>query len=374
MRSDAPSNTTDKKVKQLSDKWITHRVQTKLPQNVIRAFGQPNMYVALWFRQGKPVLGQAWNDSGVMQCAFGCDEKVFKGKDVGNGTIQLLMYEGNHVTNNFYYEWVSLSEWKSAPKDNSTRELVLCGSLSPIFWKEKCVLGGFDTTTETAVFAECDNFLKVNDASTLGKMLLLFRNTGGGPPGCLCVQCADSSSRTSKLLIVNDWGDFCVGSQWPTDKPIMRALNRPLNTPRGPQDHFVSLWYHHGKPCMGRAWNNVGKIDASFVDSGREFTGEIVGSLQMLVEIPATAAGFEYCWLPYEQASRYIDKDFAPVHMSHVAPCVVQMGPYEILGSVNLKQERAEAAFDGRVITLDGPKIQKLKVLCRKDRDDTLAI
>ena len=35
--------------------------------------------------------------------------------------------------------------------------------------------------------------------------------------------------------------------------------------------------------------------------SNHEFTGEVIGSLQMLVKIPATTAGFEYCWLPYEQ-------------------------------------------------------------------------
>lgn len=74
--------------------------------------------------------------------------------------------------------------------------------------------------------------------------------------------------------------------------------------------------------------------------------------MQMLVELPATAAGFEYCWLPYEQvfaklrrtlistvtgkcfkASRYIDKDFAPVHLSHVAPCVIHIDTFELLGN-----------------------------------------
>ncbi|KAK5977091.1 hypothetical protein GCK32_019340 [Trichostrongylus colubriformis] len=69
-----------------------------------------------------------------------------------------------------------------------------------------------------------------------------------------------------------------------------------------------------------------------------------------------------------------MDKDFAPVHLSYIAPCVVQVDAYEILGSVNLKKERAEAAMNGRVMTLEGPKIRKLKVLCRKDRDDTMTI
>ncbi|KHJ75091.1 hypothetical protein OESDEN_25293 [Oesophagostomum dentatum] len=205
-------------------------------------------------------------------------------------------------------------------------------------------------------------------------MLVLVRTINGGPPGCTCEQCSSDEHASKNPLMVNDWGDFCCGSLWPADKPIMRALNRPMNTPRGPQDHFVALWYRHGRPLMGRAWNDNGKINASFVDSNHEFTGDVIGSLQMLVKLPATTAGFEYCWLPYEQASRYIDKDFAPVHMSHVAPCVIQAEDFELLGSVNLKQERAEVAFDGHVHVLDGPKIRQLQVLCRKDRDDTMVI
>nr|CDJ88778.1 Protein K08F8.5, isoform b [Haemonchus contortus] len=239
----------DKKAQ--DDTWSNQQVHKTFPQNAVRVVGQPNTYVALWYHCGKPVMGRAWNDCGVMQ----------------------------------------------------------------------------------------------------------LENTA-----------------TQKPLVVNDWGDFVCGSPWPVDKPIMKALNRPLNTPKGEQEQFVSLWYRHGKPCMGRAWNSNGKIDASFVDAGHEFTGHLVGSMQMLVELPATAVGFEYCWLPYKEASVYMDKDFAPVHMSYVAPCVIQLDPYEILGSVNLKHERAEVAIDGRVMTLEGPKIRELMVLCRKDRDDTMTI
>ncbi|ETN70017.1 hypothetical protein NECAME_00965 [Necator americanus] len=293
--------------------------------------------------------------------------------DIEGGTIKLLVYEGNHVTNHFYYEWVPLAKWKVECKSN--RERVQCNGSVPIFWKEKAVLGNYDIHEQKASFAVSDSFVEIANLSTLGEMSVLVRNTNGGPPECTCAQCSSDADHASKnQLMVNDWGDFCCGNLWPADKPIMRALNRPLNTPRGPQDHFVALWYRHGKPLMGRAWNDDGKINASFVDSNHEFSGKIIGSLQMLVAMQATAAGFEYCWLPYEQASRYIGKDFAPVHMSYVAPCVIQVDKFEILGSVNLKKERAEASFDGRIITLDGPAIRTLKVLCRKDRDDTMVI
>lgn len=44
-------------------------------------------------------------------------------------------------------------------------------------------------------------------------------------------------------------------------------------------------------------------------------------------------------------------------------------------GQVNLKKERAEAAFNGQVIVKEGPlQLNHLMVLCRKDRDDTFTI
>ena len=27
---------------------------------------------------------------------------------------------------------------------------------------------------------------------------------------------------------------------------------------------YVALWYKHGKPCHGRAWNNNGVVECSF--------------------------------------------------------------------------------------------------------------
>uniref|UniRef100_A0A7I4XTJ8 DUF2804 domain-containing protein n=1 Tax=Haemonchus contortus TaxID=6289 RepID=A0A7I4XTJ8_HAECO len=350
LRSDAVSlparDMEDKKAQ--DDTWSNQQVHKTFPQNAVRVVGQPNTYVALWYHCGKPVMGRAWNDCGVMQCAFAVDQKAFTGMEVGNGTIQLLIYKGTHVQNHFYYDWITLSTWKSSNSENGKgkMELVHRESSAPIFWKERSVLGNYDIDSQKASFVDADKFSEVSDSATLANMLVLVRNTGGGPPGCPCTQCMLENTATQKPLVVNDWGDFVCGSPWPVD------------------------------------------------NAGHEFTGHLVGSMQMLVELPATAVGFEYCWLPYKEASVYMDKDFAPVHMSYVAPCVIQLDPYEILGkssvtsyrcqacwsslsfsgSVNLKHERAEVAIDGRVMTLEGPKIRELMVLCRKDRDDTMTI
>ena len=58
--------------------------------------------------------------------------------------------------------------------------------------------------------------------------------------------------------------------------------------------------YRHGQPLMGRAWREDGRLRASFSDGEHEFTGQPLGSLQLLGQLPSLAAGFEYCWLPYE--------------------------------------------------------------------------
>ncbi|VDO20117.1 unnamed protein product [Haemonchus placei] len=51
------------------DTWSNQQVHKTFPQNAVRVVGQPNTYVALWYHCGKPVMGRAWNDCGVMQCA-----------------------------------------------------------------------------------------------------------------------------------------------------------------------------------------------------------------------------------------------------------------------------------------------------------------
>ena len=117
-------------------------------------------------------------------------------------------------------------------------------------------------------------------------------------------------------------------------------------------------------------------MKASFTDQGREYTGEGVGSLQTLVQLPPTATGFDYIWMPYGQASKYQEKDYAPVHISHVAPCVLLTKEnHELLGQVDLKRERAETTWMGQPLVKEGPlQLNHLMVLCRRDRDDTFTI
>ncbi|KHJ75569.1 hypothetical protein OESDEN_24815 [Oesophagostomum dentatum] len=199
------------------DKWKLQKISTTFPRNAVRVVNEPNMYVALWPRKDAPIMGSAWNDCGVVQCAFAADKKVFKGSQIEGGSIQLLIYEGNHVTNQFYYDWLPLLKWEFI-EGNGRRELVQSGEAVPIFWKEKKALGNYDLDKKTATFAIADKFEEITEKNELKNMLVLVRTINGGPPGCTCEQCSSDEHASKNPLMVNDWGDFCCGSLWPADK------------------------------------------------------------------------------------------------------------------------------------------------------------
>lgn len=160
-------------------------------------------------------------------------------------------------------------------------------------------------------------------------------------------------------------------------RKLILALGRPLRTPAGPQKQFVALWYRHGRPVMGRAWPEAGRLSASFSNEDKEFSGRSVGGMQLLVQPPSSAAGFVYVWKPLGAALRSdpAAKDCQPVHINFVAPCVVVTREgFELLGGANLKEETAQSSFNGRTLRFAGKEIQHFQVLCRKICHDTIQI
>ncbi|TKR61502.1 hypothetical protein L596_028604 [Steinernema carpocapsae] len=196
--------------------------------------------------------------------------------------------------------------------------------------------------------------------------------------GCpSCDGCpADEQTTQAPRVMLNEWIDCREGDDFPTDKQVIRALGRPLKAEIGNQDQYVVLWWRHGVPLMGRAWNAHGKILASFADTEREYTGVTVGLMSYLIELHPLMAGFDYGWKPYREAAKHGGKEWHPVHINFMSPCVLVYGDKqtEILGGANLKDEYAVAAIDGKVIKLMGKEIQACQILCRKDRDDTASI
>ena len=53
---------------------------------------------------------------------------------------------------------------------------------------------------------------------------------------------------------------------------------------KGEQNQYVALWYKHGKPVCGRAWNNGGVVECSFPFKDKELTGkkDLGGQIQIL--------------------------------------------------------------------------------------------
>lgn len=51
-----------------------------------------NMYVALWYKNGKPIHGYAWNDGGVVQASFPYNTAELTGKENLGGMIQVSLF------------------------------------------------------------------------------------------------------------------------------------------------------------------------------------------------------------------------------------------------------------------------------------------
>uniref|UniRef100_A0A915LP22 Uncharacterized protein n=1 Tax=Meloidogyne javanica TaxID=6303 RepID=A0A915LP22_MELJA len=71
------------------DTWAFNPIGSPFPENPVKVLGQQNMYVALWYKNGKPVHGYAWNDGGVVQASFPYGKAELTGKEDLGGMIQV---------------------------------------------------------------------------------------------------------------------------------------------------------------------------------------------------------------------------------------------------------------------------------------------
>lgn len=83
-----------------------------------------------------------------------------------------------------------------------------------------------------------------------------------------------------------------------------------------------------------------------------------------MISLPASAAGFDYSWQPFKVAAKYGDKEWHPVHINYVAPCVITFGKdkFEVLGGANMKEEVAYGTFNGHVLKFMGKDVQDFHV------------
>jgi len=206
--------------------------------------------------------------------------------------------------------------------------------------------------------------------NVLSDMYIIVRELKGGPPTCECTTCKGEPPKEKVML--NAWTDLKEGDPFPASKTI-RALFKSLNTLPGEKaDQYVALWYQQGEPVMGRIWNDNGKIAANFSWGGNEYKNK-VGSMQVLFEQPEHVRGFDYDWKPYPEAASFGAKEWHPVHVESrgkgdISPGVITVDGKQILGKVDVKNEKACYGYGGKEQVIVGTAVHSSMVLCRKAR------
>ncbi|KAL6738313.1 hypothetical protein Aduo_011874 [Ancylostoma duodenale] len=363
------------------DTWAFQKIGTAFPPNPVKVIGQQNMYVALWYKHGKPIHGRSWNNGGVVECSFPYKKAELRTAQQLEGNIQVLQYTGDHNTQGFWYEWIP---YKDRFEKTEARQLLRCGDSFPILWKDRpegALLGYVDNKTEIALFS-CDGKVYEKKGGELSDMYIIMRNTVGGPPFCECAHCPKAPPPPSvpapgpppPRVMIDEWMDIRAGDPWP-DRQLVKALDKTLDNtiPGENPDQYVALWYQAGEPVMGRVWNENGKVAANFCWNKNEYKGN-VGSIQVLVHLSEHVRGFDYSWIPFPQAASFDkNKEWIPVHVDNtkgdISSGVITFDGKQILGKVDVKNERSAAGFGGKENMLVGPACaNNTVVLCRKAR------
>ncbi|KAK6055188.1 hypothetical protein COOONC_07308 [Cooperia oncophora] len=231
------------------DTWAFQPIGAPFPDNPVRVPGQQNMYVALWYKHGKPIHGRAWNDNGGVQCSFPFNKVELCGaKDLG-GLIQILTYKVRNAN----------QKLRSKPMNEKHRPDIAsrCGQSTPVIVACKDGqqrIGYLDLSTEIALVSYNGKSESLAGGPA-NELLGIFRNLRPPPTG---------------VKIYEDlWADLKYGDNFPTN--VVPADNRQLKTETGPMNQYVALWYKHGEPVFGRAFPSpAGKLMATFGANNQE--------------------------------------------------------------------------------------------------------
>jgi len=175
-------------------------------------------------------------------------------------------------------------------------------------------------------------------------------------------------------VMLNEWDDFRVGDPFPTEGSYIKALFRSLDTlPGEDKDQYIALYYKMGEPIFGRVWNQDGKIAANFGWFGNEYRNQVGSKIYLLVDLPENVRGFDYAWKAFPEAAAFEpSKEWIPVHVDHykgnISPGVLIVDEKEILGKVDVRNERASYGYGGSEKVVVGPAVHTTQVLCRKAR------
>lgn len=307
------------------------------------------MYVALWYKFGKPIHGRAWNNNGVVECSFPYSKVELTGaRDLG-GQIQVLTYQGDFNSLGYWYQWLPIKTLDDKP---ANLELVRCGQSCPVIIKTKkgdTLLGYYDMGTGVAMVGY-DGKSETIQGNDTKELLTIFRNLSPKPTG--------------NKIYEDIWLDLKYRGAFP--KVAVRAADRALKMADGStHNQYVALWYKHGQPLFGRAYPDSGdKVLANFGWDKQENAGTEIGSFQMITLPPEGERGLDYKWIPYSEAKA--KQGYVPVNVGDCAPCILTDGKKEILGNVHFGMEKASAGLDGKEWAITGPAVNPLLVLCKK--------
>ncbi|MFH4984040.1 hypothetical protein AB6A40_010749 [Gnathostoma spinigerum] len=258
---------------EFEDSWAYNTIGSPFPDNPVRVKGQQNMYVALWYKFGKPIHGRAWNDNGNVECSFAYSKVELTGKRDLGGQIQILTSaeqdaEAQFNAKGFWYDW---QPYKN--KENPNLQLVRCGQSAPMIMNASdgtTLLGYIDMGTEVASVGYKGKNEQIS-GGPVQDMLVLYRNT---------------IAPDSTIKVIEDtWIDIKYRDPFPIGKKPIAAADRKLKNDDGTESFsYVALWYKHGTPVFGRAYpDNGDKVLASFGYEGQENAGAEIGSFQMIV-------------------------------------------------------------------------------------------
>lgn len=212
-------------------------------------------------------------------------------------------------------------------------------------------------------------------------MMMIVRNIKGGPAFCECYKtgggCPPPPPPPSvpppgpppPRVMINEWMDIRSGDAFP-QRNLVKALGKSLDTLPGQNpNQYVALWYQQGEPIMGRVWNEGGKVAATFGWFNNEYKGN-VGSIQLLVELSDNVRGYDFEWKPFKEIAVFGEREWYPVHVEYhkgdISPCVLTIEGKQILGKVDVRNERATVAYNGKEHIFTGPSVHPFFVLARK--------
>ncbi|OZC04815.1 hypothetical protein X798_08219 [Onchocerca flexuosa] len=343
-------------VKEFEDTWSYNTIGSPFPDNPVRVKGQQNMYVALWYKFGKPIHGRAWNNNGNVECSFPYSKVELTGaRDLG-GQIQILTCSEQDPMeqfkkSSFWYEW---RPYKDRENDQLL-QLVRCGQSTPVLMKTKDgkdLLGYIDMDKEIGNVGY-NGKNETLSGGEIQNLLVLFRNIKAPPTG---------------IKIYEDtWIDLKYRDPFPAAKNPIPGGGRKLKNDDGSETFsYVALWYKHGEPVFGRAYPDPAqKTLAHFGWNGQENSGAELGSMQMIVIPQPENLGFEYKWMPYKEVKGSAGP-FKPLHVGNCVPCVLKTPKgAELLGNLHMAMEKATAGFGGKDAAVVGPAVLDFLVLCR---------